>query len=83
MPLLASFRNALPGLPFGNVEIIIYSMPTHETINYGEQASKMPCGPSGAKPAGSSAFIGVSILLDTEALAGFAMPARTSAFNCV
>ena len=34
-----------------------------------------------AKPARASAFIGVSILMDTEALAGFAMPARASAFD--
>ena len=37
----------------------------------------------GAKPARVSAFIGVPILMDTEALAGFAMPARASAFNSV
>merc|ERR1711905_68178 len=46
-----------------------------------EQASKRPYGPFGAKPARASAFISVSILMDTEALAGFAMPARASKFN--
>ena len=30
----------------------------------------MPYGPFGAKPAWASAFISVSILMDTEALAG-------------
>ena len=37
--------------------------------------SKDPWGLLGAKTARASAFIGVSILMDTEALAGFAMPA--------
>ena len=41
----------------------------------------MPCGPFGAKPARASMFVSVSILMDTEDLAGFAMPARASAFN--
>merc|ERR1712237_71848 len=40
-------------------------------------------GPFGAKPARASAFIGVAILMDTEALAGFAMPARASTFNSI
>ena len=40
-----------------------------------------PYGPFGTKPAWASGFIGVSILLDTEALAGFAMPARASSFD--
>ena len=44
---------------------------------------KRPVGPFRAKPAQASALIGVSILMDTEALAGFAMPARASAFNSV
>merc|ERR1712237_318341 len=42
-----------------------------------------PAGPLGAKPARASAFISVSILMDTEALAGFAMPARASTFNSI
>ena len=49
-----------------------------------EPASKsQPDGPAGAEPARDSAFIGVSILSDTDALSGIAMPARTSAFNHV
>ena len=47
--------------------------------------NKLPKGPYvgsfGAKPAWASAFIGVSILMDIEALAGFAMPTRASAFD--
>ena len=39
--------------------------------------------PFGANPAKDSAFIGVSILMDTEALSGFAMPARASTFNSI
>ena len=35
----------------------------------------------GVIPARTSAFISVSILLNTEVLTGFAMPARTSAFD--
>ena len=52
---------------------------------YSEQASKRPVGPFGspAKPARASAFISVSILMDTEALAGFAMPARASVFDSI
>ena len=45
------------------------------------QASKRPYGSLWAKPARPSAFIGVSTLMDTEALAGFAMPARASALD--
>ena len=53
-------------------------------VNYYEQPSKKPCGPFGTKPAKASAFISVSIQLDTEAtLAGFAMSASPSAFNSV
>merc|ERR1711905_35681 len=48
-----------------------------------EQASKRPVGPFGTKPARVSAFISVYILMDTEALAGFAMPARASTFNSI
>ena len=41
----------------------------------------MPYGPFGAKPARALAFIAVSILTDTEALSGFAIPARPSTFD--
>ena len=44
---------------------------------------KRPYGPFGAEPALASAFIGVSILMGAEALAGIAMPARASAFDRV
>ena len=43
----------------------------------------MPYGPFGAKPAGASAFIAVSILMDTEALTGITMPARALTFNSI
>ena len=59
----------------------IISNPSQQTFNYKEQASKRAVGPFGAKPARASAFIGVSILRDIEPLAGFAMPARASAFD--
>ena len=49
----------------------------------GTSFQKGPTGLFGAKPAGASAFISVSMLIDTDALAGFAMPARASAFNSV
>ena len=41
----------------------------------------MPRGLFGAKPARASAFIAVSILMDAEAHAGFAIPTRASAFD--
>ena len=47
----------------------------------GTSFQKPARGPFGAKPAVASAFIGVSILMDAEALAGFAMPARALAFD--
>ena len=53
---------------------------TQQTFSYSEQASERPVGPFGANPARDSAFIGLSILMDTEALEGFAMPARVLAF---
>ena len=53
------------------------------TMNYQEQASKRPYGPFEAEPTRASAFISVSILMDTEALVGFAMPARASTFNSI
>ena len=40
-------------------------------------------GPFGTKPVRASTFNSVTILMDTEALSGFAMPARTSAFSSV
>ena len=49
----------------------------------GTSFQKPARGPAGAKPATASAFISVSILMDTEALVGFAMPAKASAFNNV
>ena len=49
-------------------------LPTQAAINYQVQVSKRPNGPFGA-------FIVVSILMDTEALAAFAMPAWVSAFD--
>ena len=49
----------------------------------GQDNKSQPGGHAGAKPAREQAFIGVFILVDTEALAGFAMPARASAFNSV
>ena len=59
------------------------SQPSCNFVGTHRQASKIPYGPFEAKPARASAFISVSILLDTEALAGFAMLARASAFNRV
>ena len=47
-------------------------------IDNWEEASKRPHGPFGTKPARASAFISVSILLDMDALAGIAKPARAS-----
>ena len=41
----------------------------------------MPYGPYGTKPAKASKFIGGSILMDTEALTDFAMPARALTFD--
>merc|ERR1712237_311871 len=52
---------------------------TLQTFRYQEQASKRPYEPFGAKPARASTLIGVSILMDTEALAGFAQGPRRSA----
>ena len=43
----------------------------------------MPCGPFGTKPAIASAFIGILTPMDSEVLAGFAMPARASAFSSI
>ena len=78
---------ASPVGPFGSLfPIIIYcrlgvffqhgESLGYPANNYWEQASKRPYGPFGAKPALASAIIGVSILMDTEALAGFAMPVK-------
>ena len=49
-----------------------YAFPcTHiGKVTYQEQASKGTCGPFGTIPAIASAFIGVSILLNSDAFAG-------------
>ena len=57
-----------------------YKYPSDNKL-LGTSFQKPARGPPGAKSARASAFIGVFILMDTEALAGFAMPARASAFN--
>ena len=58
-------------------------MQTFKAARLLEQASKRPYGPHGTQPARASAFIGVSILLNADALATIAMPAGASAFNSV
>ena len=69
------------GMGNSSVASVSFDLPPCKHSLIRKQASKRPNGPFGAKPARASAFIGVSILMDTEALAGFAMPARASAFD--
>ena len=50
-------------------------------LNIRNRLPKTPVGPFGTKPGMASTFIGILTLMDPEALAGFAMPARASAFS--
>ena len=56
-------------------------LATFFAAEYLEEAAKRSCGRFGTKPDMAWTFISILTLMDAEALAGLAMPARVSAFG--